>query len=694
MLIAQALAARRRRPGGCTRSSSPTPEIIDRPHAVALPAAARASRDVRGCRLRLRRRAARCSNGLDLTIRGGRAGRARRRDRERQDHGRPAAPALLRRRRRAGCCSTGSTCATCASRELAAADRHRVRGHVPLHRLGAPRTSRSPTRRRRRTRSRRAARARRGRRRSSTRCPTGTSTVIGEHGFSLSGGQRQRIAIARAILADPRVLILDDATSSVDPTKEHEIRAALGEVMARPDHDHHRPPPGDDRAGRSRVVLLDGRDGRRRGHPRRSCSRRRERYREVLAAAAESPGPTAVGRGTVDEGRLGRRRAGRRGVEARPRDRPTRSCAGCGRCCGRTAARSRSACVVLFIQTSCLLAGPALVRYGVDSGLTGNDAHALDMAVVVYLIVAIIGFTTGRSVIWLVSKTGEKFLQALRERVFRHLMGLSMDFYEREKTGRLVVADDVRHRRAPGAHLPGARDVHPEHPDLLRRADRHLRHELAARALHARHRAARHVGEPLVPARVEPRVPRGARADRPEPGHAAGRARRRARRAGVRPGARLDPPVPRDERGAVRRQPRDGPHLGPVLPVRRVRGRDRDRDRRRRRWDLRRPGDRHGRHGARVRPLPEQPLRADPAAQPALQHRAVCGRGAPQGVRAARHGGHRGREARRGGPARAGRDRGRQRVVRVRRGAAGHRGRVTSRRSEGAARRLAHRAAG
>ena len=61
--------------------------------------------------------------------------------------------------------------------------------------------------------------------------PEGYETVIGEHGFSLSGGQRQRIAIARAVLADPRMLILDDATSSVDPTKEHEIRAALAEVM-------------------------------------------------------------------------------------------------------------------------------------------------------------------------------------------------------------------------------------------------------------------------------------------------------------------------------------------------------------------------------------------------------------------------------------------------------------------------------
>lgn len=59
----------------------------------------------------------------------------------------------------------------------------------------------------------------------------GYDSILGEHGYSLSGGQRQRVAIARAILADPRVLILDDATSSVDPTKEHEIRDALREVM-------------------------------------------------------------------------------------------------------------------------------------------------------------------------------------------------------------------------------------------------------------------------------------------------------------------------------------------------------------------------------------------------------------------------------------------------------------------------------
>jgi len=96
------------------------------------------------------------------------------------------------------------------------------------------------------------------------------------------------------------------------------------------------------------------------------------------------------------------------------------------------------ATAVLLVQTGCLLAGPALVRYGVDAGLTKGDAGALDTAAAVYLVVAIIGLISGRWVIWLVSRTGERFLRELREKTFKHLMGLSMDFYEREKTGRLV----------------------------------------------------------------------------------------------------------------------------------------------------------------------------------------------------------------------------------------------------------------
>lgn len=61
--------------------------------------------------------------------------------------------------------------------------------------------------------------------------PDGYDTMLGERGYSLSGGQRQRLALARAIVADPRVLVLDDATSAVDPAKEHEIREAMATVM-------------------------------------------------------------------------------------------------------------------------------------------------------------------------------------------------------------------------------------------------------------------------------------------------------------------------------------------------------------------------------------------------------------------------------------------------------------------------------
>src|SRR5205085_762596 len=65
-----------------------------------------------------------------------------------------------------------------------------------------------------------------------TSLPKGYDTVLGESGVDLSGGQRQRLALARAILLQPPILILDDPTASVDSKTEHEIVSALRTAMA------------------------------------------------------------------------------------------------------------------------------------------------------------------------------------------------------------------------------------------------------------------------------------------------------------------------------------------------------------------------------------------------------------------------------------------------------------------------------
>jgi ATP-binding cassette subfamily B protein len=133
--------------------------------------------------------------------------------------------------------------------------------------------------------------------------PKGYDTVVGERGYTLSGGQRQRVAIARTLLVDPAVLVLDDATSAVDAQREEEIHAALKLLME----------------GRTtlviahrlstialadRVVLLEGGRAVVEG-THASLLASEPRYREVLASVSASDEPGAGDqRGFVSGGRL------------------------------------------------------------------------------------------------------------------------------------------------------------------------------------------------------------------------------------------------------------------------------------------------------------------------------------------------------------------------------------------------------
>ena len=204
------------------------PDIVD---AAGRPAAARdpRPRPLRARPLRLRRPA-----GRPPRLRPRRPGRNDRRARRphgrRQVDDREAARALLRPARRPNHDRRHRPPRRHAV-VAAPAARHRPAGGLPLrrldrrqHRVRAPDASRAEIEsgRRRRRRGRVRLRARR----------TATTPQVGERGFRLSLGQRQLVAFARALLADPRILILDEATSSVDIGTERRIDRGLRRLLA------------------------------------------------------------------------------------------------------------------------------------------------------------------------------------------------------------------------------------------------------------------------------------------------------------------------------------------------------------------------------------------------------------------------------------------------------------------------------
>ena len=96
------------------------------------------------------------------------------------------------------------------------------------------------------------------------------------------------------------------------------------------------------------------------------------------------------------------------------------------------------ALLLVTISVICTLAGPVLVRHGIDSGIRKNDAGALNLTVVLYLVVVAIAYVIGRIQYVVLNSAGEGFLRLLRIRVFGQMQRQSMAFFDREKAGVLV----------------------------------------------------------------------------------------------------------------------------------------------------------------------------------------------------------------------------------------------------------------
>src|SRR5579875_2400225 len=314
--------------------------------------------------------------------------------------------------------------------------------------------------------------------------PQGYDTVVGEQGLTLSGGQRQRISLARALLTDPRLLVLDDATSAVDPRLEAEIHAALramtgnGRTTLIIAHRRSTLNLAD------RIVVLDGGRAVDSG-TREELSERCPLYRRLLVGAdepvdlpdgrplpaADAPG-TGPARGIGGPGRIGARRPLGRGggggahmngtfaslppsaallkmVDALPsaRDVPevdvSRARAGDGRFTLRRLLRPLALALVagLILDGLDALAGlalPALVRNGIDHGIEARAFRAILVVACVALAIVLADWVVNSAETMVVGRNGERLLFTLRVKLFAQLQRLGLDFYERELSGRIM----------------------------------------------------------------------------------------------------------------------------------------------------------------------------------------------------------------------------------------------------------------
>ncbi|MEV0037197.1 ABC transporter ATP-binding protein [Streptomyces sp. NPDC050804] len=325
--------------------------------------------------------------------------------------------------------------------------------------------------------------------------PAGYDTKVGEQGLTLSGGQRQRIALARAILTDPRLLLLDDATSAVDARVEHEIHEALRAVMAGRTTlliAHRRSTLG----LADRIAVLDG--GRLADiGTHEELQERSALYRRLLTDPDElgevSPGHTPVAPAAAggpediaspEEARALQREIdaefdAERGVTPALWIREERSYTASGaKASGATPellaqvealppatdtpevdeARAVAAeesyglrrllrgfglpllisLALVAVDAGMSLLLPVLIRHGIDQGVEQLALGAVWAAAALGLVAVLVQWMAQIGETRKTGRTGERILYALRLKIFAQLQRLGLDYYERELTGRIM----------------------------------------------------------------------------------------------------------------------------------------------------------------------------------------------------------------------------------------------------------------